>query len=330
MSKYRKSRNLKGTYVKIINKASSMHAATRELSVRAQLSQTEQTEEEIAVLRRETATLRRENKHLQWEMEAIRTRLLELESGPAVISVASQTGERISPPPTRTKNPAAEEYDSSRDSERRRGTQRNARPKRVVEEEDMETDYDPFSNNGQGEEAVFRSPLQGVRKRLDTGLSGKAAKMRPRDTAEYRRITEMIGELVDLRARLEENTCTKVSGATSTVVTLSLEQVGPRVSRASTGNTDNITVETGISNKKKKKKSRGNKVGGTGPEVNPARNLEPVGRSLRNIDSDSVSYQPIVCGRRGSAAALPRQQDPTNTWVTVVRRRERSKGLHFC
>lgn len=67
-----KSRNLKGTYVKIINNAtSSMHAATRKLSVRAQLGQTEQAEEEMAVLRRETATLRRENK--QREMEVIRT-----------------------------------------------------------------------------------------------------------------------------------------------------------------------------------------------------------------------------------------------------------------
>lgn len=133
----------------------------------------------------------------------------------------------------------------------------------------------------------------------------------------------MIGELVDLRARLEENTYTRVSSATSTTVTPSLEQAGPRVSRASTGNTD-ITVETGVLNKKKKKKkSHRNKVGES-PEVNPALNLEPVGRSLQNIDSDSASHRPIVSGRRGSAAALPRQQDPTNTWVTMVRRRGRS------
>lgn len=68
-----KSRNLKGTYVKLINNAAtSMHAATRELSIRAQLVQSEQAEEEMAALRRETATLRNENKHLQREIETIR------------------------------------------------------------------------------------------------------------------------------------------------------------------------------------------------------------------------------------------------------------------
>lgn len=48
-----KSRNLKNTYVKLINNATiSMYAATRELSVRAQFGQTEQSEEEMATLQR--------------------------------------------------------------------------------------------------------------------------------------------------------------------------------------------------------------------------------------------------------------------------------------
>lgn len=47
-----KSKNLKGTYMKLINNATtSMYAATRELSIRAQLRQSEQAEE-MAVLRR--------------------------------------------------------------------------------------------------------------------------------------------------------------------------------------------------------------------------------------------------------------------------------------
>lgn len=71
-----------------------MHAATLELSVRAQLGQTEQAEEEMATLRRETAMLRRENKHLQREMEIIQKTLLELESVPVSTLVA---GKRISP-----------------------------------------------------------------------------------------------------------------------------------------------------------------------------------------------------------------------------------------
>lgn len=68
-------------------------------------------------------------------------------------------------------------------------------------------DYDPGCASptaDEDSEAVFRPPLRGVRKRLDTGsLAGETSKVRSRDTPEYKRITEMIGELVDLRARIE-------------------------------------------------------------------------------------------------------------------------------
>lgn len=93
-----KSRNLKGTYVKLINCATAqMHAATRELSLRAQLGQSERAEEEVATLRRETATLRRENKHLLQEIETIRKRLFELESAPSSILTAGKIRERTFP-----------------------------------------------------------------------------------------------------------------------------------------------------------------------------------------------------------------------------------------
>lgn len=51
----------------------------------------------MAVLRKETATLRKENKHLQRETEIIRKRLLEFETAPMITPVAGKAGERISP-----------------------------------------------------------------------------------------------------------------------------------------------------------------------------------------------------------------------------------------
>lgn len=96
-----RSRNLKRIYVKLINNATdSMHAAARELFVRAQLGVPEQAEEEMTVLRRETASLRNENRHLQKEMEAIRKKLRDLEAAsPTVPATRTARGRSPSPLP---------------------------------------------------------------------------------------------------------------------------------------------------------------------------------------------------------------------------------------
>lgn len=98
-----RSRNLKGTYVKLINNATaSMHAVTRELSARAQLGMSEQAEEEMAILRRETASLRNENRHLQKEMEVIHKKLRDLEAAPPTVSATrTAQGKNSSPPSLR-------------------------------------------------------------------------------------------------------------------------------------------------------------------------------------------------------------------------------------
>lgn len=187
-------------------------------------------------------------------------------------------------------------------------------------------DYDPGCASptaDEDSEAVFRPPLRGVRKRLDTGsLAGETSKVRSRDTPEYKRITEMIGELVDLRTRIEKGVGAGFSGAAGSGRVPPPEQMRSRVSQAPAGNTDHTVNETGGPKKKKKKRKSRKKSEGTGPDNYPSRNPE----LTRRPRWDSAPYQPIASGRQMSAVVTSTLQDSKDAWTTVVRRRGKGSG----
>lgn len=147
-------------------------------------------------------------------------------------------------------NPIIEDYDS-KSLERRRDTLRSTRSKRVEKEENMETECDPgytFSRLDKDREAVSRLPLKGVRKQLDAGPStGGTIIMSPCDMAEYKRITAMIGELVNLRARIDENYSTRGRDTKKPGLISPLERLRPRVPP------DSAVTETARRKKRRRK-----------------------------------------------------------------------------
>lgn len=313
-----RSRNLKGTYVKLINNATaSMHAATRELSVRAQLGQSEQAEEEMATLRRETATLRRENKHLQNEMETIRRRLLELESVPISTRATGGVKEGILSPPAAGHSGAEHRVGSSPMETRHCGE--------AVRRKDTEHSWDhPTEMMDADEVAVFRPPLRGSRKRLDTKIISGGATEGSRETPEYKRISEMISELIDIRARLETRA---VSGGGTSSVAPQQSQAQARSSRATAGS-GGIGTD-GAAGKKKKKKNRKDQASHRPSEetrIVTAGNLSSGGRNDQRAGRRDTPLQPQIKERRGSTARLPPQQPPSETWATVARGKRGAGG----
>lgn len=190
----------------------------------------------------------------------------------------------------------------------------------------METDLDPLCVSPTTEEdgnAVSRPPLKGVRKRLDTG-PGDIPGVRPRDTPEYRRVTEMISELIDLRAHMEERTGVSAGHGVDSAGALSSEQTRSYGYRPLAVDTDRMVEDTnGPKKKKKKKKKKSQKNnGGVVPVDQPARALEPIGHPRRDVGP----RRPLAGGGRAGAGVPPVQHDLKNTWTTVVGRRARSGG----
>lgn len=196
-----RSKNLKGTYVKLINNATAMmHAAAKELSTRAQLSQTEQAEEEMT-LRRETVSLRNENKYLKREMDNIRKRLRELEAGSACVPVADRILQERNPSPSPKANMGkGNNGGSGTGTPGKTAGHRITQPVQIEEEVQMDVDNgcSPHLPADEDADAVYRPSLRGNRKRLDTRPSDVG--VGPLDAAEYNRITEMIAEFLDMRA----------------------------------------------------------------------------------------------------------------------------------
>lgn len=148
--------------------------------------------------------------------------------------------------------------------------------------------------------------------------------MRPRDTPEYRRITEIISELVDLRARVEKSVGAGASGDVGSTGAFPPGHVRLRGYRPSVSNTDKVVAETDGSNKKKKKKKKKGQIksDGAGPVDHPVRVVESVGRPRRS----SAPSQPAVSGKCAGVSVPPVLQDPQDTWTTVVRRNRKNSG----
>lgn len=198
---------------------------------------------------------------------------------------------------------------------------KNSRTRRKKKEEDRDPDYYPEHLSpvpvGEDEETVFRPPLQGVRKRLSGGpMHRGAANM---DTADYRRITEMITELVDMRARMEEVYKKRDGNNKRLPATPSIVRLDAQVPIAAADT--EVTGVTAGKRKKKKKKTEGSSAG-----VDPSRSSEDAKRPKqnRNIEVGSSS-QLNSTGRRGSVSK-PLAQDRRETWSTVVRKGRGTSG----
>lgn len=160
---------------------------------------------------------------------------------------------------------------------------------------------------------------------MDIGpVTGGTVRARFRDTPEYRRITEMISELVDLSARVERGAC---AGPGDTVDPGGIPppdraRASSRAPSAHAESIDHTTREMcGPVEKRKKKKNR-RKAGGIGPENLPIKKSELIERSRR----DTVPYRSIESDRRTSAAGAPVIQESKSAWTTVVRKGRRGGG----
>lgn len=152
------------------------------------------------------------------------------------------------------------------------------------------------------EDAVFRPPLKGVRKRIDTNPApGKRSVGTGLcDTPEYKRITEMITELVDIRARLDERGNYRDGDFKSSFAASSLIQaLNPQASHAAN------VMEIGKKKKKKKKKNQRSQAGGTDIKGTPMLKLESTRRANRNAATDKSSLHPNARDRRGSTSRPP-------------------------
>lgn len=63
-----------------------------------------------------------------------------------------------------------------------------------------------ISSTEEEKNVAYRSPIKGVRKRFDIRPSTPRGEDSLRNAADQKRITEMITELIDIRARMQEGT----------------------------------------------------------------------------------------------------------------------------
>lgn len=245
-----------------------------------------------------------------------RRRLLEIEAAPVSTSIAGQPKERTSLPSPVTR-PGVEIQHGGDGLRRRREVATSNHLERGTAEENMDAEQDmgrpPDGPMDKEEDIVFRPPLRGVRKQLSTkptpsGTTG----IDFCETPEYKRITEMITELVDIRARLGEGGGDRRGSVRSSSGAPSL--IRTRASRDAMVDAENGVAEIG---KKKKKKNKG----GTNTEGTSEHNLGSGRRVGRNNDADNASQQPNIGGRRGSIPRPPPQQTHNEDWATVIRRR---------
>lgn len=175
----------------------------------------------------------------------------------------------------------------------------------------MDADYDPeYSLSADENEGMLRPSLRG--NRLDSGPTpGGTIKVNLRDTADYRCITDMITELIDMRARMEEHHISRDRNVKSSLVAPALAQSQVQTSAATTG----TAVEGTIAKRKKKKKRA--VEGGTSADIDPSRKIEVTIQQNRNAEMGTWSQQPNPMGRRGSASKPPAVNE---TWSTVVKR----------
>lgn len=171
----------------------------------------------------------------------------------------------------------------------------------------METDdgFPPSPSRLSTEEeknVAYRPPIKEIQKRLDTRPSTSDGGGSLRDTADYKRITKMITELVDMRARMNEGTHTA-------------EKLFPSAAAPVARN----TVVMGDDKRKNKKKKKDDRGGTAGPTSGTG--------SLRDaISTDRQGRNIVTNGRRDNIPKPSSRMAPKETWATVVRKRDRKRS----
>lgn len=128
-------------------------------------------------------------------MDNFRKKIREYEAAPVLAPVTSLSKREKTPFPSPTAN-----TEKSRDSMDRKRTRESNKDPRSYLESDMDVDLSfPPPVSMEEENEVFRLPIRGIRKRLDVRPAGNKG---PEESAMHRRLSEMISELAEMRARI--------------------------------------------------------------------------------------------------------------------------------